>query len=306
MIYKIIITGATSFIGNALIRRLSTLDECVIYALIRPNSLRRGVLCNCPNVNIIEADINGLAGIERMTGKCNVLIHVAWNSDFTNPRYNLDGQMKNVEYMKGVVELAARTGCDRLLCIGSQAECGRVNQAITENTPDNPETAYAIAKCRAFEYGLKACEQYNIKFYWPRLLSAYGPGDKSRTLIMSCLNAAKNKQKIALTACEQIWDFIYVDDVADALLKIIRNGRPMVKYPISSGTGKHLYEYIERIAHITQYNDLIKGIGQKEYAEEQVMYLVGNIDVLCRDTGFLPTVSFENGISNIWEKIISR
>ncbi|MDE6750378.1 MAG: NAD(P)-dependent oxidoreductase [Lachnospiraceae bacterium] len=305
MSYKIIITGATSFIGNALIRRLCSVDECKVYALVRPNSLRRNTLCSSANVEIIEADMSRLTGLENVIDRCDALIHVGWNSDFADPRYNLDGQMKNVDYMKGIVELAARTGCNKLLCVGSQAECGRVNEMITENTPDHPETAYAIAKCRAFEYSLQKCEQHNIKLYWPRLLSAYGPNDKSRTLIMSCLNAAKNRQKIALTPCEQMWDFIYVDDVAEAILRIIWKGEPATKYPISSGTGNHLYEYIAEIARITQYAALLEGIGQKDYAKEQVMYLVGDISRLCKDTGFYPKTSFAQGISATWEKVIN-
>lgn len=305
MDYKIIITGATSFIGNALVRRLYGIAGCKIYAVVRPNSLRRNTLHGFANIEIIEADMCCLTGLESIVSKCDALIHVGWSSDFADPRYNLEGQMKNVEYMEGIIELAARTGCNKLLCVGSQAECGRVNGMITESTPDHPETAYAIAKCRAFEYSLQRCEKNDIKLYWPRLLSAYGPNDKSRTLIMSCLNAAKSRRKIALTPCEQMWDFIYVDDVAEALLRIIWKGKPAVKYPISSGVGKHLYEYISEMARITQYDALLKGIGQREYAKEQVMYLVGDISNLCKDTGFCPNTSFTQGISNTWETVVN-
>ncbi len=126
-------------------------------------------------------------------GFVDVIYHIGWSSRFSNQRYNVEGQMQNVTYLGKVINLARKIECKRILGIGSQAECGRVFEPISELTPDYPETAYAIAKCHAYERGMKQCEKYGIDFYWPRLLSAYGPGDKMYTMIMSCLDAAINK-----------------------------------------------------------------------------------------------------------------
>ena len=293
----IVITGATSFIGSALIRRLLKEDTCRIVAVTAPDSLRKDRICQSDRVHIIESD---LADIDHIEPHCmenvDCIYHIGWTSRFANARYNLEGQIQNVVYLEKLIGWADKVGCKKILGVGSQAECGRISSALSELTPDHPETSYAVAKCRAYAKGMELCGRYGIKFFWPRLLSAYGPGDKMRTMIMSCLDAAVYKKKIEFTKCEQIWDYIYVDDVADALIKIVKEGDPGVKYTIASGQGRPLRDYICEIAEITGASWLLEGIGKIVYAEDQVMYLTGDIQRLAEDTGFEPKVSFDKGI----------
>ena len=294
---KVIITGATSFIGRALIEKILKMQQYEIIAVVASDSLRKENIPKSERIKIIESDLKDIGMIERdVADSVAALYHIGWSSRFSNPRYNIEGQMQNVDYLKKVIHLGKRLGCRRILGIGSQAECGRVSEPISELTPDHPETAYAAAKCRAYEMGMELCGRYGIDFYWSRLLSAYGPGDKMHTMIMSCLDAAVHKKKVEFTKCGQIWDYIYVDDVAEALIRITDVGAPGVKYTIASGHGRKLADYITDIAKITEAPFLLEGIGKKEYADGQVMYLVGDINRLNLDTGFRPMVSFSEGI----------
>lgn len=294
---NVVITGATSFISTALMRRLLKEDISCIFAVVALDSSRKEKLCFSDRIQIIESD---LADIDRITLEKNMpidaIFHIGWSSRFENSRYNLEGQMQNVTYLEKVILLAQKMGCQKIIGVGSQAECGRVFQPISESTVDHPETAYGIAKCVAYEKGMELCQKYGIRFFWPRILSAYGPDDKLHTFIMSCLNAAVYNKEILLTKCEQIWDYIYVDDVADALVRIAEQGTPGVKYTVASGQAKKLEKYLFEIAEITENPSLVKAVGKKEYADAQVMYLVGDISKLREDTGFTPKISFKEGI----------
>ncbi|MBQ9880060.1 MAG: NAD-dependent epimerase/dehydratase family protein, partial [Clostridia bacterium] len=117
-------------------------------------------------------------------GEGGTFYHIGWTSDFADPRYNLKGQLKNVEYAEKAALLAAACSCDTFVSIGSQAECGRINGAITPHTPSKPETAYAIAKVVLNEKVRGICEERGMKFCSPRLLSGYGPFDRPATMIM--------------------------------------------------------------------------------------------------------------------------
>jgi len=295
MIRKAIITGATSHIGLALIDFLLQKSYSIV-AIIRPGTSRRNLLPVSDRLELLEAQLWELDLLKLPDGSYDTLYHIGWNSDFENARYNLDGQIKNVDYTLKAAKLACKYGCRTFVGVGSQAECGRITERLSVFTPDNPENAYASAKCIAYQKAKEFCEIYQIKFCWPRLLSTYGPYDRANTLIMSCLNACLNNNSLDLTGCEQIWDYIYITDVANALYLIATQGNHGKKYPIASGIGKPLKEYIEVIAKITGYNRILDDVGKISYTDKHVMYLWGDISELTKDTGFIPEVGFESGI----------
>lgn len=296
---KVIVTGGTSFIGIALIELLQC-REYDIVVIIRPNSTRKDLLMRkFPKIRVVECALEDLDKAILPQKKYDVLFHIGWTSDFPDSRFNIEGQMQNVRYCGYAVRLAAKYECQAFLCIGSQAECGVVWHPINSLTRDNPMTAYAEAKCRAYDWTRKLCLEYGIKQYWPRLLSAYGLYDRSTTMIMSCILACREKRTIELTPAEQIWDYIYVKDAAKALLAIVDSGVPGKKYSIASGEGRPLGEYIAGIAEIMEYPQLCNGVGKKAYAENQVMYLVGDIEELIMDTHFNLDYRFEEGIHEI-------
>ena len=296
---SIIITGATSSIGVALIDLLQKkgLD---VTAVIKPNSVRGITLRRLyPKLEILECPLADLDRVALPGKKYEALFHIGWNSEFLNARYNLEGQMQNANDCLKAVEMAHRYQCEAFLSIGSQAECGRVHSPIDSGTPDHPETAYARAKCIAYEKTADLCRRYGMRQYWPRLLSAYGPYDKKTTLVMSCIHACRERKQLSLTSAEQVWDYIYVKDVAEALFSIWKYGIPEKRYAVASGKGRELKEYIAEIAKETNYWQILEGIGKKEYADRQVMYLVGNIGELTEDTGFIPGWDFAGGIREI-------
>ena len=194
------------------------------------------------------------------------------------------------------MKVAKTLGCKKFIAIGSQAECGIVQNPINSNTIDNPITAYAEAKCETYDKCCMLSKELGISFYWPRLLSAYGPYDRPNTLVSMCIDACINNKSISFTPAEQIWDYVYVDDVAKALRLIALKGKPIKKYSIASGIGKPLKEYIQTIADVYDYSRLIEGIGKRSYAESEVMYLVGDVSEIVEDTGIVFDADFRKHI----------
>ena len=86
-----------------------------------------------------------------------------------------------------------------------------------------------------------------------------------------------------------------IDDAGDAILSVAANGVDGKTYPLGSGQGRKLSEYIEEIRQIINPSVKVQ-YGVKDYYPHQPMHLVADISELTNDTGWQPRTSFEEGI----------
>lgn len=300
---RIVLTGATSMIGVALIK------ECIennvhVLAIVRSNSQNIMRIPKSELVDIVECDIDNLKEITISKYKYDVFYHLAW--DFTSRKYRDEPyrQNKNVDYTLDAVNLAAKLGCHTFIGAGSQAEYGRIEEhVISPETPINPDIAYGVAKYSAGKLSRLMCRDLGIKHIWTRIFSVYGPHDNSNTMIMYAINKLLSKEKPSFTKSEQLWDYIYCGDAALTLYLLGIKGKDKSVYCIGSGIVHPLCDYIYKIRDSIN-KELLIGIGDKEYAKNQVMHLCADITTLTKDTGFIPQISFEQGIIKtlVWYK----
>lgn len=295
---KAIITGATGMIGISLINYLLSQDVEII-AIIRPSSGRVECLPKNNKLKIIECDMENFETLEIKEDEYDVFYHLAWMGTTGESRNDICMQNKNIEYTINAIKLAGRIGCKRFLGAGSQAEYGRVEGNISPETQVNPETAYGIAKLCAGKMGNLLAEQLNIEFIWTRILSIYGPYDNAGTMVMSSIINMLEGKVQEYTKAEQMWDYLYVEDVAKALYLIAEKGEKNKIYCIGSGKVHPLYEYIYQIRNAINPK-LELNIGAKPYSRKQVMYLCANIEEL-EKIGFKPEVEFKEGINKTIE-----
>lgn len=293
---KAIITGATGMIGVALINLLLKEDYEII-AIVRPNSKK---LINIPKndkISIIECDLSNLKSLFGKFTGCDLFFHFGWIGTTGNSRDNTYLQMKNIEYTLDAVHLAKNSGCHTFVGAGSQAEYGLTDEKLSPSTPTNPITGYGIAKYSAGKLSKLLAAQLGLKYCWGRVLSVYGPGDNN-SMIMSCIKSIFNNEPFNTTNGDQLWDYLYCDDCADAFLKIAKKGIDGKVYTIGSGMVKPLKKYIQTIRDLINPNFKI-GFGEIDYYPNQVMYLCADISELTKDTEFKPKTNFEKGIQNI-------
>ncbi len=292
---RIVITGATSSIGLHLVDRLSSGGAEVI-CLVRPGSLKNDYLSKYENVKMVECSLDQVD--ERLSNRlpqCDYFFNIGWIKPTPDTKNNPE-HLINVAYSENSARLAVALGCKTFVGVGSQSECGNNPNMISSSSPSNPECNYALAKVKSVESTSRLCKESSINCIWPRLLSSYGPYDRNNTLIMNCIRACYRDEAIELTPCEQKWDYIYSSDVADALIAIAEKGMNGKRYPIATGHCVPLKRYVETIAKVFNKDITHFGIGKREYSPDQCMHLCANITDLEEDTGFHPTVSFEEGI----------
>jgi len=291
---RIVLTGATGMIGSAIVREaLRRGDEVVV--IVREGSERSGNLVWHPGVQVVHAELSDYAGLEAPAKDCDAFLHLAWDKTSVAGRDDVDVQVRNIQYTLDAVRLAHRMGCKAFVGAGSQAEYGPVDCDLTPSTPANPTSGYGIAKLAAGRLSRLLCGQLGMRQNWARILSVYGPKDGSGTLISYALGELKAGRSPQLTPCEQTWDYLHCDDAARALLALASQGVDGKAYPLGSGRGRRLSEYLEIIrGKVAPSVEL--GFGAKPYYPHQPMHLVAAIAELTQDTGWCPEIDFAEGI----------
>ena len=290
---RVIITGPTGTIGVALTDIL-TKSDCEVYAICRPNSSNIKNLKNRENLHVIECDISNLLDLKsKLSGRFDAFYHYARNE--------VDLQFSNVKYTLDAVNLAKSLNCKVFVGAGSQAEYGHFFEPADENTCTKPFTLYGAAKLSAGQMSRVYAQNLDLKHIWVRIFSVFGPCDDSRTLVSYVINELKSGKSPGLTPGEQVWDYLYSYDAADAMIKVAEKGKDGAVYCLGSGQKKQLKEYIQGIADVVNPSVSLT-FGLKPYSESQVMFLSANISALKNDTDFAPKYEFKQAIKEIIEK----
>lgn len=291
---RIIVTGATGCVGSAVVRQAITRGmeaTCIVHK----DSERILNIPQSSQITIVECNLSDYPFLE-LSDKYDAFIHLSWEKTYGASRDDAEAQTRNIQHTLDAVNLAHRCGCKVFVGAGSQAEYGVQSQDLTLTLPVNPESGYGIAKYAAGKLSALLCKSLGIRHNWVRILSVYGPNDGENTLISYAIRELKAGRSPELTKCEQLWDYLYADDAADAILSVVDKGIDGKAYPLGSGNGRKLSEYIEDIHQIINPSVEIQ-YGAREYYPHQPMHLVADIGDIKEDTGWNPQTSFIKGIS---------
>ena len=128
---RIVVTGATSFIGRAVVEEL--LDKRhQVFAAVRPDSAGRGELETMQRetggqLTVLPVDLSACGTLDRhpaLEGRADLWLHLGWEGSGSANRTNPEIQARNIGYALEALGAAARLGCTRFLFSGSQAEYG--------------------------------------------------------------------------------------------------------------------------------------------------------------------------------------
>lgn len=295
---RAILTGATGAVGVALIKELVS-HNVEILVFCREGSKRNEQIPEHKLVTKRYCSLSELTNVQNDTGKTyDVFYHFAWEGTTGTARNDMYLQNQNVKYALDAVAAAKRFGCHTFIGAGSQAEYGRVEGILKPDTPTFPEMGYGIGKLCAGQMTREYAHQLGIKHIWTRILSIYGPNDGAQSMVMSTINKLKNGEVPQFTKGEQMWDYLYSGDAAEAFRLLGERGADGKIYVLGSGKVRPLAEYIKEIRDIVKPNAEI-ALGALPYREKQVMHLQADITELQKDVGFYPQTEFSKGIRRL-------
>lgn len=294
---KVVVTGATSMIGVALI------EECIknnieVLAIVRGQSTRLSRLPKSNLIKIKECSLDKLDSIKSEDERYDVFYHFAWDYTVKENRDNPILQEKNIKFTLDAVELAKSLGCNKFVGAGSQAEYGKVDGVIDRNTPLHPTMAYGIAKCAAGKLSANLCEKYGMIHIWARIFSVYGKYDNEGTMLNYAIDKFLKNEVAMFSAGTQMWDYLHESDAGKIFCNLGKEVCESAVYMVASGKSLPLKSYIEEVRKC--FDDETKCI----YSEENALNIIG-LEVDTKDTeeaiNYVPQIEFSNGIKQMIE-----
>ncbi|MGP3969309.1 NAD-dependent epimerase/dehydratase family protein [Streptomyces sp. 6N223] len=215
---RVLVTGATGFIGRRLCRRINQLGGRVI-ALVREGSDRR-VLAGCP-VDFALADLFTGGGVREAVARADLVMHLA--GTVRGSRAQLD-QGNIVATGTLVKALAAMREAPRLVLCSSLAAAGPsagVGAPRREEEPVCPVSWYGRSKFAGEMHARRVSDRVATLIVRPPIV--YGPGDQA--FIPSLMSMARTGLVLQPGLGVRTYSLLYVDDLCDGLVAAAARGR---------------------------------------------------------------------------------
>lgn len=216
---KILVTGASGFVGNFVCTELSRLNHNVVRTYRAQQDIPFGM--KSVFINSLENDVNWSNALEAV----DIVIHLAARVHVMH-EFVIDplAEFRKVN-VKGTLLLAiqsAKAGIKRFIFISSvkvNGELTSLGKPFTENDPVNPQDAYALSKFEAEQGLLKIAQQTGMQVVIIRPPLVYGPGVKAN--FASMIRTLKRRLPLPFGKIYNKRSFLYIDNLVSLIVRCI-------------------------------------------------------------------------------------
>ncbi len=269
---KVLVTGATGFIGRHVVRAL--LDRGFAVTAVARNHDRAREIEWYQSVGFRAYDICGPESDPVQTfGTADAVMHLAWQGlPNYHERFHLEDNMPtNYQFLESLVT----AGYDRVLVAGTCLEYGMQSGCLGEETETSPTTPYGVAK-DALRKSLQTLQQeISFDLQWARLFYTYGEGQNPGSLLAQLDRAIdRGDTSFDMSGGEQLRDYLPVSDVAARLVWLVEHAEVKGSINICSGKPISVRELVE--SRIAERGAKIKlNLGAHPYPDYEPMEFWG-------------------------------
>jgi nucleoside-diphosphate-sugar epimerase len=287
----VLLTGASGFIGG----------HCVSALLERGfevhTASRRASSIGMPGVEAHQVDLLDSSQHRRLLERVapSHLLHLAWSM---KPGGLLYADVENYTWLTTSLNLVrefGELGGKRLVVGGSSAEYDwRYGYCSESLTPLVPETVYGTCK-HALELLVSSfSQQANISSAWARVFFCYGPEEHPGRFVASIIRSLLAGQPALCSHGKQIRDYLHVQDVASALVRLL-DSEAQGPMNIASGEAVTLERIATTIGRLLDKPELIR-LGALPARSNDHPMVVGRNDRLVSELGFRPHFDLSSGL----------
>lgn len=289
---RVIVTGANGFIGSSLISKLIKKNIEVIAVDI---SFLNSKLPQCDLIKEIEVGLDDVEKLENNIpdNEYDIFYHFAWAGVNGAAKANPIVQLKNAEMAINCATVAKKVKCEKFLCAGTIAE--RATESLSNLKKTNGGMLYGVAKHATHLMLETYCKNIGLDFVWMQFSNIYGPENKTGNLVSYTIEELVKGNEATFGPALQPYDFIYVEDLIEAVMRIGENKTNKNCYFIGSGEPRILKEYLFEIGKLYGKEELIK-VGLRP--DDGIKYTLEMFDTsdLVNDIGNYVSKSFTDGI----------
>lgn len=297
---RVIVTGANGFVGSHLCKKLA--DEGItVYAVIKDESEDISSIRFLNGIKIIFCELSQINRLKTIVKDTDTFFHLAWVGSAGNMRTNEEVQLNNALWTANALRTAHDLGCEKFVCAGSISEIEAYMAVYHQESSPAMPYIYGAGKVAAYMVCKPLANMLGISLCWATITNAYGVGEHSPRLVNNSIRKCFLGDMLQFTSATQNYDFVYIDDVADAFYLIGLYGKPNKSYTIGSGNAKPLREYLVEMCSVIGTDNY--RFGNVPFTGISLPIEEFSIDELVNDCGFSPQVDFCVGIQKTAEWI---
>ena len=291
---RVLITGATGFIGLPLTLRLVEQGHKILALSRKPFKLEKPI-------SWLNADLSSPLTYQEEIRlfKPEVLIHLAWQDipdfSFEKSKNNLNNSLN---FLSFIINLGS---CKKIIVSGSCFELDKLYGECLESEAGKPRDNFTWAKHSLRMWLEIECKKENIQLGWMRIFYVYGPRQRTQSLVPSILTNLKNGKLPHISSPKNSNDFVFIEDVIEAFSKAALMHYPSGIYNLGSGTATSILDVCSVAERIVTGTDILSRQLKKEIVDTST-----NIDFWASCTrakeylNWKSSTTIEEGIKKTW------
>ena len=301
---RVAVTGATGFIGLHLLRGLHAAGAHIIAIVAASKHPERLETLPFPFERIVVDSLDHV-GAAIAQANARYVVHLgAFISTERSLNAIRDTVAQNLLPTIDLLTAASESTVERVVLMGSCEEYSHHITPFDTTLSTNPSSPYGASKAAATAYAAMFTNAFNLPTVVLRPSVVYGPGQSPRMLISQVMHALAEDRVIDVTAGKQTRDFVFVEDVVDAIILALT--APNIQgnvWNVGSGEVVIVRECLERIERLTGRQGLIE-YGKRAYIDREIFHYELKVKETYAAFNWRPSVMLDEGLRRTWESIL--